>query len=92
MSAHAFRIEGMDQVTHTPVRIELQLVTEAWGAAAERKAFAAPRGFLPTERLAKHADITPCQTSCQRQIGLGPDLAFGMAPRGFVPTAIPTAK
>jgi hypothetical protein len=87
MSAHAFRIEGMDQVTHTPVRIELQLVTETWESAAQPKPFAAPRGFLQTAPAPTQSDVTPGQTSCQRQIGLRPDLALGSSRSAFTLTA-----
>lgn len=69
MSEHAFTIEGLDEITHEPLRIELRLVTEAKGPSTTIKEFAAPRGFLPPE--AHHA-IQGCDrgelTGCQRQI------------------------
>lgn len=53
MSEHAFKIEGLDEITHESLRIELRLVTEAKGPSTTIKEFAAPRGFLPEE--AHHA-------------------------------------
>ena len=87
MSAHAFRIEGIDQVTHTPVRIELQLVTDNWNSGVETQTFAAPRGFLPTDQQpTTEWNATPGQTSCQRQTGIRPDLAHNASSRGSGPT------
>lgn len=62
MSEQAIKIEGFDELTHLPVRIQLTLVTNddprgggvATGFAAPRSGvvatgFAAPRGFLPEQ-------------------------------------------
>jgi hypothetical protein len=84
MSESTFRLEGLDEVTHAPVRIELRLVTETRDSSVGTPVpFAAPRGFLPDARLLSQPDAAPCHTSCQRQAGLRPDLASDMAPRGF---------
>lgn len=50
MSEQAIKIEGFDELTHLPVRIQLTLVTNddpRGGVVAT--GFAAPRGFLPEQ-------------------------------------------
>ncbi len=51
MSEHALRILGYDEDTHTPVHIELKLVTKERATEHDLAigAFTAPRGFLPAE-------------------------------------------
>lgn len=47
MSEHAIKIEGFDELTHLPVRIQLTLVTnDEPESGAITTGFAAPRGFL----------------------------------------------
>jgi hypothetical protein len=60
MSEHAIKIEGFDELTHLPVRIQLTLVTnDEPGSGAVATGFAAPRGFLPEQaRPAAHAGST----------------------------------
>jgi hypothetical protein len=50
MSEHAIKIEGFDEFTHLPVRIQLTLVTnDEPESGAVATGFAAPRGFLPDQ-------------------------------------------
>ena len=60
MSEQAIKIEGFDETTHLPVRIQLTLVTnDEPGSGAVATGFAAPRGFLPDQfRPVAHAGST----------------------------------
>lgn len=50
MSEHAIKIEGFDELTHLPVRIQLTLVTnDETKNGVVATGFAAPRGFLPEQ-------------------------------------------
>lgn len=46
MSQQAFKIQGVDEVTHLPVRLELRLVTQR-ESLVDSDSLVPPRGFLP---------------------------------------------
>lgn len=60
MSEHAIKIEGFDEFTHLPMRIQLTLVTnDEPKSGVVATGFAAPRGFLPEQaHPAAQADST----------------------------------
>ncbi|MCZ7665352.1 MAG: hypothetical protein M5U22_21565 [Thermoleophilia bacterium] len=98
MAERAIEIEGFDEATQRPVRIQLTLLTHEEERQAERvtipAGFAAPRGFIPEsirqEMLAlRNIGLTSCQAQALRDGGararsLGIDGDFS-APRGFLP-------
>ncbi len=79
MSEHAFEIVGVDEKTSNPVHIALTLVLGGRdeAPASKIKAFAAPRGFLPSSAEASGA--------AGESLASGEAMAFA-APRGFMRT------